>query len=95
MVNVEPVESDDSDHDLAQIDRQIHYNSGNVHDIKELQRQDRFCRTILDYLTTGNLPDNTQDARLTIAIADDSRVYNGKLYKIKLNSGSTLQATNS
>ena len=92
MVNVEPVQPDDSDHELAQMDRQIQNNPGNIHDIKELQRQDRFCRTILDYLTTGSLPDNTQDARLTIAIADDSRIHNGKLYKVKLNAG--LQKVN-
>ena len=83
MVNLEPVSATETEHDLAQ----IHDTQGITHDIKALQQDDRFCKTIIDYLSTGQLPDNKQDARLTVAIADDSKVFNGKLYKIKLNAG--------
>ena len=55
------------------------------HNVKDIQENDNLCGALITYLRHGHLPEEPQKARVTLALAQDCRLHNGILYKLKLN----------
>ena len=60
------------------------------HDMKQLQKEDELCNSIITYMRQGKLPDSVPQAKITLALAQDCRMHQGILYKLKLNDAQRI-----